>query len=123
MNDPDYFFLIILGTIVTIRFLLFVRHLFFYHIKTPTLRGFRIHHYMYGIALAIIAVLIQNLTLYAIGFGLFIDEFLLVLIKGLGTKYEDWRESKDYYSKWSLLGALFFAVLVFLFREVISELA
>lgn len=114
MTNGDYFFLIFLGTIV------FTRLLLIKPIAAPTIKGFRVRHYMYGIALIILAFLIKNLSIYAIGFGLLVDELPVALVKGPGHKEEQWRGCEDYHSKWSIAGVLILIFLVYLFRGTIA---
>ena len=107
MNQPDEFFLIFLATVVSVRIILFLKP-----IASPTIGGFRMHHYMYGIALAIFGLVVNFLTIYAIGVGLFVDELAYLLIRG--------KTHADNYSVKSLIGTVVFVVLVFIFRKFIS---
>ena len=100
------FFPLFLVTIVITRVFVYLKP-----IPSPTIRGFRTHHYMYGIAIAIIGAFAHNIILYAIGLGLFIDELGYLLING--------KTHEDNYSKPSLILLAIFVILVFLFREQI----
>lgn len=117
MIQGDYFFLFLLGTI-TITRLLLINH----KMAGPTILGLRIRHYMSGIVLLIFAFLIHNLTLYAIAFGLIVDEVPVILAKGPGHKDEYWRGCEDYYTHWSFAGVLVFVLLFFIFRDSIAGL-
>jgi hypothetical protein len=113
MPNPDYFFLIFLGTIAVVRFLLIKK------ITAPTIQGFRLRHYMYGIVLLGVAIVIHNLATFAIGLGLIVDELPVFIVRGPGHKDEYWHGCDDYHSKWSTAGLLIFILLVFAFRDII----
>lgn len=116
MTNGDYFFLIFLGTIAVTRLFLIKK------IAAPTIGGFRVRHYMYGIVLLPLALWMGNVTIYAIGCGLFVDELSVALVKGSGHKSEYWNGCEDYHSAWSVAGTLIFIFLVFVFRDTISGL-
>ena len=116
MNNGDYFFLIFLGTIAVTRVLLLSK------VAGPTIKGFRVRHYMYGIILIIISFFIQNLPMYALGLGLLIDELPPVLVKGPGHKSEYWRGCEDYYSPWCVAGVMVLILIVYFFRDSIAGL-
>lgn len=107
MNPQNYFFIIFLATILITRITLYFKQM-----SSPTIRGFRIHHYMYGIGLIFLGLVLNVLILYAIGFGLFIDQLTFILIKG--------KSHKDNYSKKSLIGTLLFIVIIFIFRSYLT---
>lgn len=71
------FFFIFVITIIVTRVILY-----FYPIPAPTIKRFRIHHYMYGVTGIIMGFLINSMVIYAVGFGLFIDELTYILIGG-----------------------------------------
>lgn len=102
--NADYFFTIFLITILTTRFFLY-----FKPIPSPVIKGIRLHHYMYGLALIPIGLLFRNITMYAIGLGLFIDELSYLFLKG--------KNHKDNYSLLSLAGTAFFVVLIYILKE------
>ena len=116
MTNADYFFLIFLGTIAVTRLLLVKK------IKAPTIHGFRVRHYMYGLVLIVIAIIANNLTLYAAGFGLLIDEVTVIIAKGPGHKDEHWKGCEEYHTSWSVAGVLVLILLTFIFRDTISSL-
>lgn len=116
MINGDYFFLIFLGTIAFTRLLLLAK------IAGPTIKGFRVRHYMEGIVLIVLAYLIKDLTIFAIGFGLVIDELPVILAKGPGHKDEHWRGCEDYHTPWSTAGVFTLIFLTYLFRNAISGL-
>ena len=117
MTSSDYFFLFFFGTITITRLLLVS-----YKMAGPTITGFRVRHYMFGIILLIPAFLIDNLTLYAIASGLIVDEIPVILAKGPGYKNEHWRGCEDYHTRWSFAGVLILVLLVFIFRSSIAGL-
>ena len=117
MNNPDYFFLIFLGTIAITRLLL-VSH----KMTGPTILGLRIRHYMLGIVLLVVAFLIHNLTIYAIALGLIADELPVIFAKGPGHKDEYWRGCEDYHTRWSFAGVLIIVLVVFILRNTITGL-
>jgi ABC-type multidrug transport system fused ATPase/permease subunit len=100
----SHFFLVFIVTVVSVRIFLYFRPT-----ASPTVRGLRLHHYMYGIVGIILGVAFNILTVFAVGLGLFIDELTFLLIRG--------RTHEDNYSKASLLGTLFFVILVFFTQE------
>jgi hypothetical protein len=104
MLDSDRFFLIFIFTILIVRTALFL-HPF----PSPTVKNFRFHHWMYGVAIITISFFTSSGTLLAIGVGLFVDELTFLLIKG--------RTHEDNYSIKSLAGTAAFIMLSFLFRE------
>lgn len=116
MITEDYFFLIFLGTIALTRLLLIKK------IAAPTIKGFRLRHYMYGIVLVASAFIIKNPIFYAVGVGLLVDELPVALMKGPGHKDEYWKGCEYYHSSWSFAGVLILALLVFIFRTEISGL-
>lgn len=117
MANNEYFFLIFLGTIAITRLLLASRKM-----GKPAIRGFRLRHYMFGVVLVIFAFLVDNLTVYAIGWGLFADEIPLILIKGPGHRDEHWQGCEDYYTPWCVSGVLILIFVTYLFRDVIAGL-
>ena len=116
MNQPDYFFLIFLGTIAVTRLFLLTKK------ASPTIQGFRLRHYMYGLVLIVTAFLIDNLTVYAIGLGLLVDEIPPILVKGPGHRDEHWRGYEDYYSPWCVAGVFILVLIVYLFRSQVAGL-
>ena len=117
MTNGEYFFLVFLGTIAVTRLLLVSRKM-----TKPTIRAFRLRHYMYGIVLVVFAFLFDNLIVYAIGWGLLADEVPLILIKGPGHLDEHWQGCEDYYTPWCVSGVLILIFVVYLFRDAIARL-
>lgn len=93
------FCFVFIATVVLTRIVLYVRPT-----SSPTIFNLRLHHYMYGLMLIPVALVLQSVVLYAVGLGLFIDE-LTFLIRGGG-------HHKENYSWQSLAGTAFFSVLV-----------
>ncbi len=77
----SHFFLIFLFTILATRIFLYVKPT-----ASPTVEGFRLHHYMYGIIGIVIGMACNSLTLFAIGLGLFIDELAFLIMRGKITR-------------------------------------
>ncbi|MFZ2072315.1 MAG: hypothetical protein WAV10_01370 [Minisyncoccia bacterium] len=109
MEPSNYFFLIFLLTIVLTRIWLFVKP-----ISSPTIKGFRLHHYMYGLVIVAISFFISNITLYAIGLGLFIDE-LIFLIPNPTKPFA----YKEYISIKGILGTIILIIAVYFLRNYI----
>lgn len=103
MRGPDQLFAVFLFTILVTRVVLFL-----WPIASPTINGFRLHHWMYGVALVAIAVAISNPSIYAVGLGLFVDEVTFILVKG--------RSHKENFSFISLIGTAVFVSLAYLLR-------
>jgi predicted membrane protein len=113
MTSGDYFFLIFLGVITGTRLLL-VKEM-----AAPTIKGFRLRHHMYGLVLIPLAFLISNITIYAVGFALLVDELPLIVTRGFGHKNEHW-DYKGYHSPYSVTGVLVLIFLTYIFRDIIS---
>jgi hypothetical protein len=103
----SYFFLIFLATIIITRVSTIATK-----IPSPTIFGFRTHHYMTGIFLCIVAVIFSSNFLGAIGLGLFIDQAPLFFL---------WRKWKyeDYISIYCYVGIICLTILVFIFQNYI----
>jgi len=114
MTNGDYFFLVFLGTVAVTRILVLMK------VTGPTLKGFRIHHYMYGVLFIVLGFVFKNITLYAIGFGWFVDELPIILAEGPAYKNEHWTGPYDYGSKWYFVGVLILVFLIYLLRYMIS---
>jgi hypothetical protein len=104
MNNSNAFFLIFFLTILLTR-----TFLFFKPIASPTIANFRLHHYMYGLLGILIGLYAKSIFIYAFGLGLFIDELTFLIIKG--------KNHTDNYSYKSILGTLFFIIIIFIFRD------
>ncbi len=104
METKLYFFAIFFATILITRIFLYVNP-----VPAPTINGFRMHHYMFGLVLAPAGILFGSVALYAVGLGLFVDELGYLL---LGGKTHD-----ENYSKISLLLLALFAILTYLLSE------
>lgn len=100
----DEFFIIFLATILITRIFLLVKP-----VAAPTIGGFRMHHWMYGLAGIAIAFVVRLVIIYAIGLGLFIDELTYLTVSG--------KTHEDNYSFLSLTGTTVLIVLVFLLRR------
>lgn len=98
------FFLVFLFAILVTRVFLY-----FKPVRSPTVAGFRFHHYMFGIALVAISLPLGWLYLYAAGLALFVDELTWLLMRG--------KSHEDNYSWVSLIGTVFFTLIVFMIRD------
>ena len=107
MQPENTFFFIFLITILITRIFLYFKPK-----PSPTIKRLRLHHYMYGIIILIIGLLLDNLASYAIGLGLFIDELTFLFIGG--------KNHEDNYSNKSLVGTLILVIIVFFFRDQIT---
>ena len=67
---------------------------------------------MFGAVGIPFSLLLNFMPLYAVSLGLFVDELTYLLIGG--------KTHKDNYSKTSLLGTLFFVVLVFFLQKYLT---
>jgi hypothetical protein len=94
---------------VITRLVLFLRPF-----PAPTIGKFRTHHYMFGILGILLGIFTHWLAIYAIGWGLFIDELTYILMRG--------KNHEDNYSKISIFGTLLFVILVFIFKNHFLEL-
>ncbi len=104
MNQTIYFIIIFISTILATRIFLYLKPT-----PSPTIKGFRLHHYMFGLILILVGMLLTNITIYAVGLGLFIDELPYILLKG--------KNHKDNYSTKSLLGVLILMIVVILLKD------
>lgn len=109
MYKTSRFFSIFLFTIAITRVFLY-----FNPTPSPTIHGFRTHHYMYGLVLAPIGIAAGSVVLFAIGVGLFVDELGYLLIGG--------QTHADNYSASSLLLLCIFIILIYLNRNKISKI-
>ncbi len=98
------YFALFLATILITRV-----WLWFTKISSPTIRGFRMHHYMYGIVLILTAWLLKNPAVYAVGLALLVDEAPVLMKKGW-----QWHE---YDSTYCRVGVLVFTVVIYATRE------
>jgi hypothetical protein len=103
------FFLEFLTTVVLVRAILYL-----YPIPSPTIGGYRLHHYMYGLIGIPLSVVTHSLLLFAVSFGLLVDELTYLAIGG--------KTHADNYSLVSLIGTSILCILVFIFRAPVTEL-
>ena len=99
------FFVVFSSTIAATRVFMWMRPT-----HSPTIKGLRLHHYMYGLVAVPVSIVVDSLTLYAVGVGLIIDELTWLM---RGGKYE----IKHYMNGVSLTGNAVFALAVFFFRD------
>ncbi len=115
MTNGDLFFSIFLGTITAIRFFIYIRKN-----PGPIIMGIKIRHYMEGIILIILAFVIHDITLFALGSGLFIDEVPLILVKGPGRKDAEWNFGADYNESWCSTSVFVLVFVVYLLRNTLA---
>jgi len=113
MQGEIYFFIIFLATIIITRLFLYLRP-----IPAPTINGFRMHHYMYGLILIILSFFLSNATGYAIGLGLFIDQ-VPYLVTHSRTHGEKEFNKNTYWLKKHLIGLVLLIIVVFIFKRYI----
>lgn len=116
MSDSAYFFFVSLLTVAAVRVFMV------WNLKGPTVKGFRVRHYMYGLILMIAGLVTHLLLPFAVGWGLLIDELPIILRRGPGHKDEHWHGCDDYHTRWAFAGVLVFIVLTYLFRESLAGL-
>lgn len=102
--EGGYFFIIFAFTILNIRIILYLNPM-----PCPTIKEFRLHHYMYAILIVPLGIFLDNIFVYAVGVGLFIDELGYLLIGG--------KNHNDNYSGDSLLLLCVFVVLIYCFKN------
>ena len=112
MNNIDYFFIVFLLAITISRFILA-----FPKRAKLSLGKFRIRHYMFAIVLIPLGMYLDNLTIYAFGAGLLVDELPLIPVKGLGCRDEQWGGCDDYFTAWCVAGVFVEVCLVYIFRS------
>lgn len=100
----NQFFVIFFATVLTTRFFIY-----FFPISSPTIGKFRLHHYMYGIAVALLGITFNSIVIYAIGLGLFVDELTYLLMRG--------KTHTDNYSVKSILGTALLCLGVYLLKD------
>ena len=111
MKPENLFFVIFIITILITRGSLYLGGLF---AEDPdkmglSIKGFRVHHWMYGVLMIPGGIILQSIPLFAIGSGLFIDELTYLVTGG--------RDHADNYSWISLIGTLLLSVVVFITRK------
>lgn len=81
MTLSDKYFLYTLITIILTRIFVFI-----FNKPSPTIKNFRIHHWMYGLLFIVILFSISNIYtniyLLSISSGIFLDEIGFIIIKG-----------------------------------------
>ncbi len=108
----DKFIAIFVTAIVFIRIVVLCSHGI---VGNPTIKGFRIHHWMYGLAGLPFAVCLKSVELFACSLALIVDEIGFVAIRG--------KSHKDNYSFESIVIMLITAIFVVSTAVMIGELA
>ncbi len=108
----DKYFLITFITILITRIWVYI-----FNKPSPTIKNFRIHHYMYGLFFIVLLFGLSrfytNIYLLAISTGIFLDEIGFIIIRG--------KSHEDNYSPKSFMFLLLFILLLFVFRGVIVD--
>jgi hypothetical protein len=100
-------FVIVAVTVLITRVFLFIKPM-----GSPSVATVRLHHYMYGVLLGSIGLIVQSVVLYAIVLGLFVDEATYLL---MGGKSHD-----DNYSALSLIGTAILLVAIYATRDALA---
>ncbi len=111
MNSLDFFFVFLLAITISRVILAFPKRV------KPSLGKFRIRHYMYALLLIPLGFNLHNVIVYAFGIGLLVDEFPLILFRGLGYRDEQWKGCDDYFTAWSVAGVLIGICAVYLLKD------
>lgn len=113
MSLSDKYFLATMATIIITRVLVYI-----FNKPSPTIKNFRTHHWMFGLAFTIILFGISkfytNIYLLSISMGVFLDEIGFIVIRG--------KNHEDNYSPESFMILMLFIFLLFIFRENIINL-
>lgn len=113
MRDHDKFYLVSVITTWIVRVAVYLKP-----IASPTVNGFRFHHWMYGSAGIILCLVLapfrKSVTALGIATGVFLDESGYLMIGG--------KNHEDNYSPESFMWIMVFEVLLFLFRKHIVKL-
>lgn len=108
INLYDTYFLTVSVTVLIVRVLVFI-----FPKPSPTVGGFRLHHWMYGAFLTTLLILVRgifhNIYLLAIFMGIFLDEVGFIVIRG--------KDHEDNYSPESFMWIMFFYDFGFYFEE------
>ncbi len=85
MDSAHYFYAVFVITILVTRLFLYLRPQ-----ESPTLFGITLHHYLYGLLLIPVGIVLQSVLLYAIGLALFIDELTDIVLYFINRKNNYW---------------------------------
>ena len=113
MKIHDKFYLVTILTTLVTRIIVY-----FNPVPSPTVSGFRLHHWMYGAAGVLVCLLIRrrykNPLLLGAAMGVFLDEVGYILING--------KTHEDNYSPLSFILIMVFEVILFVYRKTIMDL-
>ncbi len=111
MDVGTQLFIWFAGTVLLTRIFLFLHPM-----ESPTIRGFRMHHWMYGAAGIPLSMFVVSLPIFGVSLGLFVDELMLIMIhKHLGKE-----GSAAYHSLPSMGGALLFVLVIFFLKDLFA---
>ncbi len=113
MKKEDYFYLVVVLTVVFERFLVFIypSHLI--------IGGLLIHHFWVGLLLGFFGFLISSkyfilrFLLLVIGLGLMIDEFVFMILGG--------GSFPEYWSSFSVISVIVLLTILFYFRKEVFQ--
>lgn len=112
MKDYDKFYLVTTVTTLAVRLAVWLKP-----IASPTVSGFRLHHWMYGLTGVILCLLIaplrKSILALGISLGVFLDEAGYILING--------KTHEDNYSPMSFILIMLLEVILFLCRKQIIK--
>ena len=112
MKKHDTFYVVSALTTLITRVLVYMRP-----VASPTINGFRLHHYMYGLAGILLCLLLapfkKSIIALAISMGIFIDESGYLLIDG--------KTHEDNYSPESFMLIMLVEIILFLLRKPIIK--
>ena len=112
MKDYDKFYLVTALTTWIVRVAVWLNP-----VASPTVNGFRFHHWMYGLAGTLLCMLLapfrKSIVALGVTIGVFIDESGYLAMGG--------KTHEDNYSPASFILLMLFEVMLFLFRKQIIK--
>lgn len=114
MKKENIFYLICILTMLAIRTAVFL-----FPQRKIIIDGTIIHHFWIGIILTLLVLLLPQIynglriIIFSIGLGLVADELIYLLLGG--------RTVSEYWSIYSVSGAVIMAVIIFLIREKLAR--
>ncbi len=114
-KDTIMFSVILLLTIVVVRLILH-----FTRIKSPTIKGYRMHHFHYGILMMVVGTILQSVPLFSIGYGFYVDEKPCIFHYGSNFGYKEYSSLKSIKSVF--IYCLFSVIIFCMMDTIILEL-
>lgn len=106
MAQANFFFSVFLFVLVVVRVALFYKP-----IQLPKIKGRDLHPYMFGIVIIILGAVLEHVTLYGLGFALFVEELPWLMLRR--------KNRVDGYAPKASLILLGLILVIFLFRNTI----